>query len=155
MQVKSVIAGILCAVALSACEPIVNQRGHVSDDKIAERVFVGTTSKTEVMQMFGSPSSVSMFGDETWYYIQAQKEAKAFLAPEITEQKVTQIVFDASGVAKSVNGYGLDDKQDVAIVDKITPTEGHSLGFLEQTLGNLGRFNAPDEMKTPGRPGGF
>ena len=31
----------------------------------------------------------------------------------------------------------------VQIVGKETPTEGHDLTFIEQMLGNLGRFNSP------------
>ncbi len=153
MQVKSVMIGLLSLWLLSACEPMVDQRGHLDDADMVTKLHIGSTTKAEVMQQFGSPSSVATFGDEVWYYIQSRKMRQAFLRPETTEQKVTQITFDNSGVIKAVNGYGLDDKVDVAIVEKITPTEGHSLGFLEQTLGNLGRFNAPSsEMATPGRP---
>lgn len=155
MQARSVIAGLVGVWLLAACQAVVDQRGHVVDEDMTAKLHIGSTTKQEIMQTFGSPSSTSTFGEETWYYIQQRKVGQAFLRPEITEQKVTQITFDSSGVVKTVNGYGLDDKVDVAIVGKQTPTEGHSLGFFEQTLGNLGRFNAPGDMRSPsniGRP---
>jgi outer membrane protein assembly factor BamE (lipoprotein component of BamABCDE complex) len=151
MQARA-IGGIVTAVwMLMACEPIVNHRGHVAEEKITEKVVVGQTSREEVMEIFGSPSSISNFGDETWYYIQVRKEAKAFLRPEITEQDVVRVVFDNEGTVKDVHQYGKEDAQDVAIVDDVTPTEGHSMGFFEQVFGNIGRFNKDREVD-PNRP---
>lgn len=145
---------LLVAVAsltLVACEPMVDRRGHIQDEKMKDAIIVGSTTKDEVMRQFGSPSSISSFGDETWYYIQARKQATAFLRPETTDQNVVQVVFDDAGTAKEVKSYNLDDKKEVVLVEQITPTEGHSLGFFEQVLGNLGRFNKPREMAPPGR----
>lgn len=132
----------LCAAAmLMACEPIVHNRGHVAEDNIMDFVEVGKTRQSAILERFGSPSSRSNFGEQTWYYIQMRKEAKAFLAPEITDQEVVQIVFHPDQTVKSIDRYGKDDAREVAIVDEETPTEGHSLGFFEQVFGNIGRFN--------------
>jgi hypothetical protein len=35
--------------------------------------------------------------------------------------------------------------QDVDPVARITPTSGHDLTVLEQVMGNVGRFNKPDD----------
>lgn len=142
---------LLCLLVLvAACEPIVAHRGHIQQSDMLTDLAPGKT-KAQVQLAYGSPSSVSNFGEETWYYIQSRKEATAFLKPEITEQQVIGVVFDAGGRVKEVRDYGLEDRREVVMVDQVTPTEGHSIGFFEQVLGNLGRFNkARDKTVNPG-----
>ena len=106
-----------------------------------ELLNVGESQKEDVTRALGSPSSTSDFGEETWYYISARKERQAFFAPEVTDQKVVKITFDENGIMKSMKRYTLEDGKEVVMVEKTTPTEGHSLGFFEQILGNIGRFN--------------
>ena len=139
-------SGVLASALLfvSACTPLVDNRGHVADTPIAEVVGVGE-SKAAVRAKLGSPSSISDFGEENWYYIRNRRETIAFLEPEIVEQHVTRIVFDSNGNVAEVKHYDLNDREQFAYVDKTTPTEGHSLGFFEQILGNVGRFNAPTQ----------
>lgn len=136
---------------LSACEPMVDRRGHVSEASIKDWVVVGSTTKDEVLREFGSPSTVSNFGDETWYYVESRKEGRGFLKPKTTNQKVVQLTFDEQGVISAADAYNGSDVKNVQMVQEVTPTEGHSLGFFEQVLGNLGRFNKPREASTPGR----
>lgn len=152
MQAKAVII-IVCV--LSACQPMVAHRGHIQQSEMLTELKPGTT-KNQVQLAYGSPSSTSSFGDETWYYIQTRKVGKAFLKPEISEQQVIAVVFDSYGEVKEVKDYGKEDAQQVVMVDKVTPTEGHSIGFIEQVLGNLGRFNAPrDRGVNPGSTPGL
>lgn len=146
MQARRIILVLGTILMVGACDPIVDNRGHVSEEQVSDKVEIGKTTKDQVLSEFGSPSSQSNFGDETWYYIQSRKEAKAFLRPDITEQEVTGIIFDTDGIVKEVKHYGKEDGQEVAIVDETTPTEGHSLGFFEQLFGNLGRFNKDREV---------
>lgn len=152
MQAMRWVGLAWCVMTMAACEPMVERRGHIEDSSMKEFVHLGSTTKDEVLREFGSPSSVSSFGDETWYYIQARKEAVAFLKPEITDQHVLQVTFDDTGVVSAVDEYGLKDKKAIVAVEQVTPTEGHSLGFFEQVLGNLGRFNKPRDIVPPGRP---
>ncbi len=147
VQAKFIIC--LSAVTLMGCEPVVHHRGHVEDAPMSEKITEGETTRDDVQILFGSPSSTSGFGEETWYYIHARKEAKAFLRPQVTEQRIMQIIFDSQGVVEEVKQYDLEDGKQVSFVEKTTPTEGHSLGFMEQILGNLGRFNK--DSTGPGR----
>ena len=131
----------LLPFALAACSPTHHQRGSIEPDDSWKALSVGM-SKDELLRRFGSPSSQSSFGEETWYYVQTYKESKAFLKPEITDQKVIAIRFNAGETVQEIARYGLEDRQNVAMIDEKTRTEGHSIGFLEQAMGNLGRFNS-------------
>ncbi len=149
--IKILFAGT--ALALAACSPKVDSRGYVKTVEWKDAITVGQTTREDVMEKFGSPSAKSSFGDETWYYVSSRKEAVAFLKPEVVEQEAVDISFDASGVVSAVNIHNQDDAKDVKLVKRETPTEGHSLNFIEQALGNLGRFNKPGGGDTvaPGR----
>lgn len=150
--VKLSIAAIILAV--SACSPKVENRGYVKNMDWKDAVIVGKSSKQDVLEKIGSPSAKSSFGDETWYYVSSRKEGVAFLKPSLVEQEVVNIKFDASDMVSEVNIHSKDDAKDVELVKRITPTEGHSLSFIDQTLGNLGRFNKPSsgsDSVTPGR----
>ena len=143
---------LICLVAVTACiPPRVSNRGYVDAFNRAEKIQPGISTREEVMELLGSPSITNNFGDEIWYYVAKRKEAVAFLKPEITEQKVTRIAFDSRGIVESINGYGLDDKRHIEMVEDVTPTEGHELGVLEQILGNVGRFN--NDSRQPGLQG--
>ncbi|NBO18711.1 MAG: outer membrane protein assembly factor BamE, partial [Proteobacteria bacterium] len=107
-----------------------------------EEISLGL-SKDDVVSKLGSPSSQSSFGNEAWYYVTSRKEAWAFLPYEVAQQDVTRIEFGQDGKVAKVDSYDLSSSEDVAIVKRETQTEGHSLGFFEQILGNIGRFNSP------------
>ncbi len=146
---------LLCALLLviSACTPIVDNRGHKWDTPVKELITEKVTTRDEVREKLGSPSTQSTFGEETWYYITATKKSRGILSPEITEQDVTRITFDPTGVVAAVSQYTLKDGQEIPIVSRETPTEGHSLGFVEQILGNIGRFNKQQGSSTDNRRG--
>jgi outer membrane protein assembly factor BamE (lipoprotein component of BamABCDE complex) len=151
-----VLAAMGLALAAAACSPKVDSGGYVKKDDIKEQITEGKTSKEEVLSKLGSPSSQSSFGNEAWYYITSRKEAYAFLKPDITEQEVIRIEFDKKGLVSSVSTYDKSQSADINLVKRTTPTEGHTLGFFEQVLGNIGRFNKSDDKGTlaPGRRGG-
>jgi outer membrane protein assembly factor BamE (lipoprotein component of BamABCDE complex) len=143
------LAALLSACLLAACSAKVDTRGYVSTGDIKTMVSVGQT-RDEVLTNLGSPSSQSSFGNETWYYISSRKEATAFLKPEVVKQDVTKIEFDTAGMVSKVETFNEENSQDIAIAKRKTPTEGHSLGFMEQLLGNVGRFNKPADNSGPG-----
>jgi outer membrane protein assembly factor BamE (lipoprotein component of BamABCDE complex) len=157
--VKAIV--ITSALLCAACSPKVENRGYVKQASWKDSIIVGQTNKQEVLDKFGSPSTKSSFGPETWHYISSRKEGIGFLRPSVVEQEAVDVAFDSSGVVSGVNVYNKDNAKDFDLVKRTTPTEGHSLSFIDQTLGNLGRFNKPggsNDSPVPGRRssgGGF
>lgn len=102
---------------------------------------MGQSTADDVTALLGSPTTTSNFGDEVWYYITQKQERVGVFAPEVTEQHVTALTFDKDRHVISIEEYTKEQGKSVQIVGKTTPTEGHNLTFMEQMLGNLGRFN--------------
>ena len=128
------------ALLITACA-IDTPRGHLKDDESLTSIKTGVTTKDEVQKLMGSPSSESTFGPPTWYYVSSIHQTRSILAPKITDQHVLEIAFDSTGVVNGVKQYSLADSKEVDMASQTTPTEGQKLGFFEQILSNLGRFN--------------
>lgn len=139
-----VLASSVCvALGLAACGPKVETNGYVKREDIKTLITAGKSTKDEVQKTLGSPSVQSTFGTDAWYYITDRKEGYAFMKYDTVEQDVTRIEFDDNGLVTKVDNFDKSNSEDIAIVKRETATEGHTLGFFEQMLGNIGRFNAP------------
>jgi len=148
------LAGALLApFALVACDTIVDQRGFAATPGSIDKIEIGTQSREDIVRLIGSPSAVATFNPNVWYYISQKQEVFAFLKPKITEQKVMQLSFADSGRLQAIKKYDLEDAENITMVSRITPTVGKGLTILEQIMGNVGRFTAPNGA-TQGGPVG-
>jgi len=120
----------------------VDQRGNLPNpDKLAE-IHTGSTTKDEVAKLLGTPSSVSVFNnDKSWYYISRRTSQTAFFDPDVLDQQVYVVNFDDQGVVKAIGHKALEDRKEITPVARATPAPGRELSFLEQLIGNLGKFN--------------
>jgi outer membrane protein assembly factor BamE (lipoprotein component of BamABCDE complex) len=133
-------AAIVAAVALAGCTIYEDQRGNLPDpDRLAE-VKPGTTTKAQVVKILGSPSSASTFDDDVWYYISRKTKQVAFLSPTVLDQQVYIVDFDDKGVVKDVGHKTMDDAENISPAPGATPSPGRELSFMEQLIGNIGRF---------------
>jgi outer membrane protein assembly factor BamE (lipoprotein component of BamABCDE complex) len=131
------------ALMLASCTPIVDTRGHSADALDTSQIIKGQSTPEDVTALLGSPTTSSNFGDTIWYYVTQKQERVGIFAPEVTEQRVTAITFDADKKVSDIAQYNKEEGKPVEMVSKTTPTEGHSMTMIEQMLGNLGRFNSP------------
>ncbi len=133
---------LILLVLIPACVGQEEDSGYMRTNAEFGKIIIGTTTNKDVLELLGSPSSYSTFGDETWYYISTRKESVAFFKPKIIDQGATAIVFDKQGVVQSIQKFTEKDQQDIAISKEKTPTEGNHITIWQQLLGNLGRFNS-------------
>jgi outer membrane protein assembly factor BamE (lipoprotein component of BamABCDE complex) len=135
------VAVALAATGLGACVATVDQRGNLPEpDKFAQ-IHPGTTTKEQVAKILGTPSSTGVFDDKNWYYISRRTKQVAFFDPDVLDQQVYIVNFDATGVVRGVDHKDLKDGRDIEPAPGATPAPGRELTFLEQVLGNIGRFN--------------
>jgi outer membrane protein assembly factor BamE (lipoprotein component of BamABCDE complex) len=82
-----------------------------------------------------------VFADDSWYYISRRTRQLAFFDPEVVDQQVYIVRFDDKGVVAAVDRKDLKDGREVDPVARTTPAPGRELTFMEQLIGNVGRFN--------------
>jgi outer membrane protein assembly factor BamE (lipoprotein component of BamABCDE complex) len=144
-------AASVVVLALTACQTHVDNRGYLPDPDDVERIKPGVQGRDEVREILGSPSSASTFSDDHWYYISKKTSQKAFFLPDVLDQKVLEIDFDKDGIVQEVRNYTLKDGEEIDPVSRKTPAPGRELGFMEQLIGNIGKFNSPTG-NTTGNP---
>jgi outer membrane protein assembly factor BamE (lipoprotein component of BamABCDE complex) len=135
--------GLALGFTLLGCAPQVTTHGYRLDEAALAQIEPGRTSQDQVLQLLGSPSSLSTFGDPIWYYVTQRTERMSFYQTEVVGQDVVTIAFDERGVVNGIERLGLEQAQEVALVDRETPTAGSELNMFEQCIGNIGRFNPP------------
>lgn len=145
-------AAILASVAVATlgCSPTADTRGNILLEKSIETIERGKQNRDQVVAILGSPSTTSALSGknkqkETWYYIGKRTETLAFFEPTLVEHKILAIKFDERGLVETIAAYDASVGKPVEMVDRVTPTKGKDLGFLQQILGNLGRFSTPEQ----------
>ena len=137
--------GFCAVVALSACEGDQRTRGNLLTEERMAEITAGESLQSDVVAAVGTPSAVSTFEGNTWYYIGERQERRAFLDPNILERNVLVVNFDNEGLVQSTRLYTVEDGQFIDPVRRTTPTEGRKLTILQQLLGNIGRFAGNEE----------
>lgn len=142
MTTRSFVLAASVAVVLSftACTPKVAQRGAMPDVDDIAKILPQKSTKQEVERTLGSPSSVNIFGEETWMYIGETTEQEAFFDREVNERSVLLVTFNKEGVVTGVETHGLEASKDIEPIDRKTPTVGKEMSFIEQMMGNINRF---------------
>jgi outer membrane protein assembly factor BamE (lipoprotein component of BamABCDE complex) len=127
--------------ALSACTPTVANRGNLVETYQLQEVIPGQDSRDDVTRKIGSPTTIAPFDTNTWYYMGQRTSKKAMLDPKITRERIIVVTFANDGYVDKIVERR-DGRQEIPIVSRKTPTTGNEFTFMQQMLGNLGRFNS-------------
>jgi len=133
------LAAGLAALAVSGCTPLVATRGNLVDDQRLSKVQVGTSTRDDVRGVLGTPTATGTVDPNTWYYIGRVTEQNAFFTPEVVKQRILRARFDPEGKLSAMDEISGDEAQDIEPNERITPTVGRDVTFIEQILGNLSR----------------
>ncbi len=137
---------ILCC---NNCIKTVHISGHLfKEDEM--KALEQTKSKQDIENLLGTPTSVSDFGQETWYYITTKKETIAFLPDKILEQNIVSISFVQDKV-DTISRYSEKDANQPHLVSEYTVTKGNDISTAQQLFSNVGRFN-DNKQKDPETP---
>ncbi|WP_395832244.1 outer membrane protein assembly factor BamE [Elstera sp.] len=129
---------------LGACTPIVDNRGNLPTQEAVDQIIIGGSSRADVQRLLGSPTAAGTFSDKVWYYISRKQETIAFLKPAPVEQTILRVYFDDAGLVSKLAATGGETVEFIDHTAETTPTTGHSMGFIEQLFGNIGRFGSKD-----------
>lgn len=162
---RKLVAAVLLTsgLVMTGCNPILRTHGYVpTADARPQEINPNTDTKASVLASLGSPSIEGTFDEEveedTWYYINQVRERYAYLRPQIQDQSVTMISFNADGQVTQVAEYGIEDRRIINYSDRETPTRGRELSVLEQIFGTIGRIPTDriggDQQNIPGGAGG-
>jgi outer membrane protein assembly factor BamE (lipoprotein component of BamABCDE complex) len=139
----------LSLMAASACSPVNSYQGFQAVDHSPSDVKVGEDTRSTVLARLGSPTAVSTFDKDTWYYISQVSSHTAFYHPRVNKRDVVAISFRKSDdQVAGVNTFTLKDGRVIAYNNRETPTRGREMSVLEQLLGSVSAAGAlpPSEV---------
>ncbi|MEE2879454.1 MAG: outer membrane protein assembly factor BamE [Pseudomonadota bacterium] len=155
---KPIIAASLalaCLTVVGCVSSVKAYHGYAPDEVNPGSIEPGVDTRSSVLAQLGSPSTESVFDDNTWMYITTIQESFAFLRPEISARTVTAIRFSDEDVVDEVLSYNQDDGRVLNYASRETPTRGRELGLWEQIFGTVGQVALPrTDEATPGNPTG-
>ena len=153
------LSALILVLALGACSVIEaphQLRGNKIDADLLKELVPGTSTRADATALLGSPSTKATFDDNTWIYISETTKTRVGRTPGVTSQDVTVLTFDPAGTLRSMKRLDQDASRPVDTVSRTTPSPGSEASFLQQLLGNVGKFNAgaPTGGARSGGPGG-
>jgi len=142
---RSALRAFVVTLALAGCSTTYDTLGYIPDPEAIAQIKPGEQSRDQVQQILGTPSAISTFDDANWYYITRRTETTAFFQPQVVSQDVLVVGFDQDGNVSKVSTYSLQDARAIDPVTRTTPAPGKELSFIEQLVGNIGRFSGDQQ----------
>jgi outer membrane protein assembly factor BamE (lipoprotein component of BamABCDE complex) len=143
-----------CSLALGGCgifsiwNPLHARHGALIDADALKQLVPGTSTRADATSLLGSPTARATFDDNTWIYITQIVTTRIGRTPGVIQQKVLVLRFDPNGTLVAINDLNKADSKQIAMAPGATPSPGSEASFMQQLLGNVGKF-------TPaGLPGG-
>jgi outer membrane protein assembly factor BamE (lipoprotein component of BamABCDE complex) len=148
------LGGVLLVVAsCSLFLPPTEVRGNKVDADELKQLVPGTTTQADATSLLGSPTAKGSFDPNEWFYISELTRPIIGGTQTVVQQAVVMLTFNSQGVLQHVETLNQHDAYSVPIVSRTTPSPGTNASFLQQLLGNVGRFT-PAAGPTPGPGGG-
>lgn len=142
----SLTACLFSLVFLTSCiKRDVNQGysfGDITDlDTKIANIKPHKTSEIEILKEFGSPTTISNFGPDTFFYISRKVQYGIISNSKLIDQRVLAIAFDKNHIVQSVEQYSMKDVKNIKESDDKVEFKGNELGLIEQFSRNIGKFN--------------
>jgi len=116
-------------------------RGYQLNESAVNQVKKGMSAE-QVLQILGTPSTVSTVGNRNWYYIsQRSRRTFQFMGEQVVDQRVTAVYFDQNLRVERVGLYGIQDGKVFDFISRTTPAGGEETSFLGQLLKGTNNFN--------------
>jgi outer membrane protein assembly factor BamE (lipoprotein component of BamABCDE complex) len=147
---KNFLKILIVFVCLSACTPTQVTRGNYLFEEDIQVIKPYSSTQYDVLNLLGSPTARAVFDENIWYYVGLKTEKKSFFDEKVTARQTVKITFDDTNTVTDVarvDGKALD----VPLETAITPTSGNEVTFLQQVLGNVGKFNPQGNTPNPAR----
>ena len=142
MDYLKIILKIIFAILflqLNSCGlKVVENHGQIYEKNVDfEELKVGKSTKKEIVQLLGSPSTTSNFDDEqSWIYISSEFKKFIFLDGSNTDQKILILSFDQ----KTLKNKELLSKNDINDIDHeetLTDSRGKKISWIKEFFTNL------------------
>ena len=133
---------IILLLLTSSCSnnKVVKNHGLRALDIKSERIIISKTNKNDVIDLLGKPSSISLFDENLWLFIQSEKINQSIIKlgkTKIIANNVLEVKFNSRGIVEEKKLYQIKDMNDLQVVKDRTTSEydnTSSLGKLFKSI---------------------
>ena len=117
---------------------VVENHGQIYEKNINfKELQVGKTTKNEIVQLLGSPSTTSNFDDEqSWIYISSEFKKFVFLDGSNTDQKILILSFNQNTL-KNKELLSKNDINNIEYEETLTDSRGKKVNWIKDFFSNL------------------
>ena len=142
MYYLKIILKIIFAILffqLNSCGlKVIENHGQIYEKNINfKELQVGKTTKNEIVQLLGSPSTTSNFDDEqSWIYISSEFKKFVFLDGSNTDQKILILSFNQNTL-KNKELLSKNDINNIEYEETLTDSRGKKVNWIKDFFSNL------------------
>jgi len=126
---------------------VVKNHGIIGLELKTNKIKVLKSNKNDVLKIIGKPSTVSLFDENSWLYIQRETINQSVLKlgkSKINKNNVLEIVFNKYGLVESKKLYNLENMNDIKIVKNTTKKKYDDSSPLTKLIKSLEqKVNSP------------
>ena len=117
---------------------VVENHGQIYEKNINfKELQVGKTTRNEIVQLLGSPSTTSNFDDEqSWIYISSEFKKFIFLDGSNTDQKILILSFNQNTL-KNKELLSKNDINNIEYEETLTDSRGRKINWVKEFFTNL------------------
>ncbi|MEM6941066.1 MAG: outer membrane protein assembly factor BamE [Pseudomonadota bacterium] len=138
---RPLLVAVMC-LGMAACSPQFRNHGYIPPEEALQEISVGEDTRETVATKVGVPASSGVLNDSGYYYVRMRTRTIGPLPTQEIDRQVVAISFSEAGVVQNVERFGLERGQVVPLSRRVTDSAVRDNTFLQQLLGNIGRFSA-------------
>ena len=132
---------ILSLLLIGACSPTFKNHGYVPSRAELNQLKVGKSSKENVKNLFGSPSSIGLVQDDRWFYLYTRIKNFMYRSSEIVERQLVVVTFTSNGLLENIERFELQDQEVVVLSRRITESGIKGMSLIQQLLNSAGNYD--------------
>ena len=136
---KIILLLIIVTITVSCNKKIINTGYHLEKSKIQE-VKISHTTEQNIINRLGRPTTQSIFGPKTYFYMEQKYQQFGFWKPRLIEQMITAFEFDSRNFLVKIGYYHISDARNIQYDHDHILIKGNKMPILEQLIGNVGKY---------------
>ena len=130
---------------------VVNNHGFTALESKLNNIKISETNKNDILTNIGRPSTVSLFDENIWFFIEREKVTQSFVKlgkTKIKKNNILEIKFNNFGIVESKKFYIINNMNDLKSVKKITKKSYDNDAYLGKLLKSvIQKANSPKSRK--------
>jgi outer membrane protein assembly factor BamE (lipoprotein component of BamABCDE complex) len=125
---------------LSSCVVHVKDHGYEQNADNFAKLKVNQSTKEDVLDLLGSPSTTDSFNEDSWYYVSVKTKKVSLLNADVTGHVVNKLQFK-QGVLSNISMVDSKKKRALNFNKAESPVKGDDSGSFKDFFYNIGRYN--------------